>query len=267
MENLENESFFAENVQKMSDFESDAEKIDMDEMISAQPKRQGTGGRPRNPDKKPRDPTVPIRRYRRNTLAKIPVDGNSKRGRPKNMNGLRRPVYECPACQKFYPSPGTLEDHMNVHTGAKPFECNVCQKSFSSRGSLWGHCRLHLDYYPFKCSLCDAKFRWKNCMYRHWGKHLRENPALIDQLDSLMDSIENVTFIPGYGESSNAKSKITRLEYKERILNSVMGSLKNGAKRKRQLPLKKAQKPKLEVSDFEESCEEEDEYEEEEDDL
>lgn len=49
--------------------------------------------------------------------------------------------YPCPYCPKRFPVKGTLERHLRVHTGEKPFLCGICGKAFTQKGSV----KLHLE--------------------------------------------------------------------------------------------------------------------------
>ena len=51
--------------------------------------------------------------------------------------------YVCPICNpaKGFASKGKFEQHMNVHTGNKPFKCSFCPAQFASSGTLGGHIR------------------------------------------------------------------------------------------------------------------------------
>ena len=54
-----------------------------------------------------------------------------------------RPL-KCDKCGKGFFQKHILEEHSNVHTGAKPFKCKYCPSAFASRGTHAMHERGHL---------------------------------------------------------------------------------------------------------------------------
>ncbi|ORZ34592.1 hypothetical protein BCR44DRAFT_1390445, partial [Catenaria anguillulae PL171] len=57
---------------------------------------------------------------------------------------MRKP-YRCDQCGKAFSRPSSLDTHMAVHTGAKPFGCPHpgCGKEFSVRSNLKRHMKIH----------------------------------------------------------------------------------------------------------------------------
>ena len=49
----------------------------------------------------------------------------------------------CEVCGKGFSCNQRLSEHLNIHTGEKPFKCRYCSASFASRGTCAGHERGH----------------------------------------------------------------------------------------------------------------------------
>ena len=49
----------------------------------------------------------------------------------------------CEVCGKGFSCNQRLLEHLNIHTGEKPFKCRYCSASFASRGTCAGHERGH----------------------------------------------------------------------------------------------------------------------------
>lgn len=87
--------------------------------------------------------------------------------------------YGCcwPGCSFKVDRKSRLLDHMNSHTGLKPYHCefNGCEKSFRTKQHLEGHHKLvHQSLKRiFGCphENCDKKFKTKDCLRIHARKH------------------------------------------------------------------------------------------------
>lgn len=63
-----------------------------------------------------------------------------------------------PGCKwKFFES-RHLQEHKNIHTGAKPHICEYCNEGFNHRSALRTHLIRHTDPERFKCNVCDQFF-------------------------------------------------------------------------------------------------------------
>ena len=84
---------------------------------------------------------------------------------------------KCPTCNKeFYKA--YLPNHMNVHTGERPFKCKYCEKGFKDYTGLNTHIQSHENIKQYKCDICDDKaFRrmadLKKHKLRHQGRKTR----------------------------------------------------------------------------------------------
>lgn len=45
----------------------------------------------------------------------------------------------CPICTRLFPSPASLQMHLRVHTGERPFKCHLCDRAFKRKGHLASH--------------------------------------------------------------------------------------------------------------------------------
>lgn len=81
-------------------------------------------------------------------------------------------IWPCKACGKKYSSKNLLDEHMNMHTGARPYKCPHCPKDFASKYTLTAHMKIHYDRKrPFECKECGKSFFSNQNLTQHVRTH------------------------------------------------------------------------------------------------
>lgn len=75
----------------------------------------------------------------------------------------------CFQCGEELRQPYLLREHMNKHTGLKPFICAYCPKNFRTKRLRSEHERIHTGEKPYKCLVeeCDRSFLYLIDLKRH----------------------------------------------------------------------------------------------------
>lgn len=139
------------------------------------------------------DPNRPKRKHRQSTTldATMPsrrISGSDQRvgHKPKKANptkGSNTSQNECEQCGKLYPSSSSLNRHLRVHLGIRPFVCEKCHKRFASRTDVKVHAVVHSPnrVRPHRCQLCDLTFPSASGLEAHQRVHTGELPFECEQ--------------------------------------------------------------------------------------
>ena len=95
----------------------------------------------------------------------------SSSSKPRQRKPATDKGNQCEVCHKSFFDKSTMNKHMKIHTGQKPYSCNLCGKAFSQNSTLKSHMRVHSGEKPFSCDVCDLKFTEKGNMLRHRSTH------------------------------------------------------------------------------------------------
>ncbi|XP_072929118.1 ras-responsive element-binding protein 1-like isoform X2 [Hemitrygon akajei] len=85
----------------------------------------------------------------------------------------------CPLCGKNCGTQHQLTMHIRQHNtdnGGNNHSCSICGKSLSSASSLDRHMLVHSGERPYTCSICQQAFTTNGNMHRHMKIHEKEPP-------------------------------------------------------------------------------------------
>ncbi len=95
-----------------------------------------------------------------------------------NMEVSKSVIQYCcsaPNCGKVYNTRFNLKRHIDItHLKKKKFKCTICLGFFASHQSLQEHRNLHSGARPFVCSFCNCSFRQASQLSLHKRTHAQE---------------------------------------------------------------------------------------------
>lgn len=128
--------------------------------------------------------------------------------------------YPCPHpdCENKYASKNNVRRHLKfAHPNYHQFQCEQCGKVLSSRQNFNQHLHIHTGARPFICHLCGVCFRQGSQLSIHKRIHLPQNQCPMSiplvcpkQLTEMMEAC-------GFKETSEDE----KLSYKEEILPPI----------------------------------------------
>ncbi|XP_075682787.1 ras-responsive element-binding protein 1 isoform X2 [Rhinoderma darwinii] len=98
-------------------------------------------------------------------------------GRRNQESKEEKSSYICPLCEKVCNSQHQLTMHIRQHntdTGGTDHSCSICGKALSSASSLDRHMLVHSGERPYRCSMCGQSFTTNGNMHRHMKIHEKD---------------------------------------------------------------------------------------------
>lgn len=115
-----------------------------------------------------------------------------KKGRPKK-NKNNKSHMNCEQCGLLVNSKTSLDSHMRIHTGDRPFPCTQCHRKFSRKDNLIRHMVCHQPnrpqkkyntfrpkFEPVQCSQCSLVLKTPSALITHLRTHTGERPFSCD---------------------------------------------------------------------------------------
>lgn len=90
----------------------------------------------------------------------------------KKTHNVNMKIWSCKECNKNYSSKNLLDEHMNMHTGERPYKCPHCTKDFASKYTLTAHMKTHYERKrPYECKECNKSFFSNQNLTQHERTH------------------------------------------------------------------------------------------------
>ncbi|KRT78262.1 zinc finger protein, partial [Oryctes borbonicus] len=111
----------------------------------------------------------------------------------KRMHYPQNKAWTCETCGKRYSSKNLLEEHINTHTGVRPYICQLCGKDFASKYTFKAHEKTHeVRPRPFQCTQCNKSFLSQQNLTQHERTHSGIKEYACHLCDKQFGSLHNL---------------------------------------------------------------------------
>jgi len=113
----------------------------------------------------PRSNRTPTFRARKN-----PYESRAARSSEQGVSGVAPPPrrFQCPECDKAFPTKGELASHSRCHLKVPAFLCGICGRPFKRRTDYVRHVRnVHEEVGRYGCAQCGERFGRLDKLKRH----------------------------------------------------------------------------------------------------
>lgn len=111
----------------------------------------------------------------------------------KRMHYPQAKLWTCETCGKRYSSRNLLDEHINTHTGIRPYICEACGKDFASKYTYKAHTKTHeVRPRPYTCPDCGKTFLSAQNLSQHERTHTGMRNYVCDQCGKAFGTARNL---------------------------------------------------------------------------
>lgn len=111
----------------------------------------------------------------------------------KRIHYNKTKSWECEECNKKYGSKNLLDEHMNMHTGERPYKCVQCSKDFASKYTLTAHMKIHSERKrPYQCNICPKSFFSPQNLAQHERTHTGVKEFICNVCNKAFGTLHNL---------------------------------------------------------------------------
>ncbi|ELT94850.1 hypothetical protein CAPTEDRAFT_225205 [Capitella teleta] len=89
--------------------------------------------------------------------------------------------FTCEKCGAGFVNKTVYNDHLNTHTGKRPYHCEVCGKHFRQMSTFHTHVQTHRDV-VYQCAVCEETFSSRSALTTHMRVHESWQSVLEDDV-------------------------------------------------------------------------------------